>query len=308
MANVCVRMCESMYQLPTRVVCIILVLLQGGVLDYYLIHQKGVYWYAWIVADIAVAFVFIMAFVISYRHLMLVRKSSSRKTPIQTGSLPLGYFAWLSYASALAARVAIIYKEFAWKLDEANFFGPNTLKMSISLAGFVFLLLLLSHHDALTGSDRKHYIEELTATVVFDVLDSVDCLDVLFDKEDIEDFPDGLHIAIISIACINFILPALPLITLSSTHFGHRNVPRYMVVLHKLMLVFFVNLPLLIIRLLLWHALSKEISIFPVKNVVVIFLVFHDLYEKQKQKYTATDGEELEECDLNSQAFACPDD
>lgn len=295
MAEVFVRMCNSMYHIPIRILCLIIVLIQGVVLDYYLVEHKNIYWYSWIIADIAVIFVFVMAFIISYRHLLLAKSAVMKNTTIQTGSLPLGYFAWFVYAALLASRVAIIFRDFAWKLNEEDFFGPNTLKINISMAAFVFLLLLLSHHDAEIGSERKERIMEISGTVVFDVLDSVDALDILFDKEAIDDFPVHMDTAIIVIACINLLLPTLPLMTLSQTHFGHKIIPKEIAMLHKMMIVFLVNMPLLTIRLLLWNVLSNNISIFPVKNLIIIFLVFHDLYEKQREDIErrdrhATDG------------------
>ena len=296
MAAVCIKMCSSMYQIPMRILCTFLVLLQGVVLDYYLVYYKNNYWCSWIVADVALLFTFFMAFVISYRHLILAKESAERNTPIQTGPLPLGYFAWFVYSCLLAARVAIIFKDIAFQLKEEDFFGPNTLKICISSAAFVFLFLLLSHHNAETDSLRKIFINELTGTVVFDVLDSVDVLDVLFNHKAIEDFPVHLDTAIISIACINLVLPTIPLMTLSKTHFGHKKAPREILFLHKMLLVFLVNLPLLIIRLLLWHVLSKEISVFPIKNLIVIFLVFYDMFEKRKEEIER-DEREMDEFD-----------
>jgi hypothetical protein len=147
----------------------------------------------------------------------------------------------------------------------------------------------MSHHDAEPDTKRRHYIEEMTATVVFDILDSVDALDIMFEKSDIDDLPKGMGLCIISISCLNLILPVFPLCTLSRTHFGHHMKHETLVLLHKLSLVFVVNLPLLVFRLVLWHALSKEISIFPVKNVVVMFIVFQDLYERNRQRMRARD-------------------
>ena len=295
MANICIKMCESMYQIPTRVICIMFVVLQGAILDYYLIKHKNIYWYSWVIADLALVFVFTMAFIISYRHLILAKESAIKNLHVQTGGLPLSYFAWFVYSTLLAIRVAIIFKDFAWQLDEKDFFGPNTLKINIALAAIIFLLLLMSHNNASPRLEleRKHFITELTGTVVFDVLDSVDVLDILFDLKAIEDFPAHMDTAIIVIACLNFILPTIPLMTLSRTHFGHKSAPKDIMMMHKMLLVFLVNLPLLNIRLLLWHLLSREISVFPMKNVIVIFLVFHDLYEKKREKL------EREEASLN---------
>ncbi|KAH3819045.1 uncharacterized protein LOC127882141 [Dreissena polymorpha] len=284
MAEICLKVCQSMNQIPLRVLCILLAFLQGCVLNYYLVIHKNVHWYSWVVADIAVMLLMIVTFIISYRHLQLAKKSQRNQSPIQTGSLPLGYFSWFMYSVILATRVAIIYKDFAYKLVEEDFFGPNTLKITISMSAFVFLLLLLSHHNAESNSERKHMIAEITATVVFDVLDSIDALDIMFDEEAIKDFPGHFDTAILIIACVNLVLPTLPLMTLSQAHFGHKIVPRQIAMAHKMMLVFFVNMPLLGIRLVLWHGLDEDISIFPVKNLIVIFLVCHDLYEKRVEK------------------------
>ncbi|KAL4225806.1 hypothetical protein ACF0H5_013796 [Mactra antiquata] len=294
MANVFLQMCDSMYQIPTRILCLFLVILQGVILDIYLVKHKNIYWSSWIVADIAVILVFVMAFIISYKHLIVAKEAVIKNTQVQTGSLPLGYFAWFVYSGFLAARVAIIFKDFASDLTEEEFFGRNTLKITISLAAFVFMLLLMCHHNADQETDRHSYINELTGTVVFDVLDSVDVLDIMFEQEAIDDFPVHFETGIIVIACVNLILPTLPLMTLSKTHYGNKRAPKEVVMLHKMLLVFLVNLPLLIIRLLLWNFLSEEISIFPVKNLVVIFIVFHDLYEKRRSELNIEESLELE--------------
>ncbi|KAK3102084.1 hypothetical protein FSP39_008606 [Pinctada imbricata] len=68
--------------------------------------------------------------------------------------------------------------------------------------------------------------------------------------------------------------------------------------------------------MLVWHSLSKEISIFPVKNVIIMGLVFHDLYEKQREKvrrrqqsqdyYDAGEMRDLTDTDKPSKAFSDP--
>ncbi|XP_050413163.1 transmembrane protein 121B [Patella vulgata] len=265
--------------IPTRIITILLVILQGTILDYYLIKYNNWYWYAWIAADLALLFVFIMTFVISYRHLNLMRTST---TPVQVGSLPLVYFAWLVYSILLAIRVGLIFKDIAWKLKEEDFFGPNTLKVTISLAAVIFFLLLQSHHNAPCRSRREHQIENLTKTVVFDILDSVDILDVFFLRSAKDALLPGLEEGILVIACLNFILPTLPLMTLSRIHFGFKVIPRNIDILHRLLLLFFVNAPLLSIRLVLWHRLDQDISTFIVKNLFIIVVMLYELHKEFK--------------------------
>jgi hypothetical protein len=85
--------------------------------------------------------------------------------------------------------------------------------------------------------------------------------------------------AIIAIALINFFLPTIPLITLSKTKYGEAKLSHKLIMIHKVCLAFFVNLPLLITRMVLWHGLSRGISIFSLKNIIVIGMISFDLYE-----------------------------
>jgi hypothetical protein len=149
------------------------------------------------------------------------------------------------------------------------------------------MLFLSAHHDAKPGTEQKRYIEELTGTVIFDILDGVDSMEILFRKEFRDTFPPGLDDAIIAIACINFILPTVPLFTLSRTKFGVQKLSHRLVMLHKLILAFAVNLPLLITRLIQWHGFSMGISIFSLKNVIVIGMISFDFYEHKEGEEAA---------------------
>ncbi|ESO88784.1 hypothetical protein LOTGIDRAFT_165197 [Lottia gigantea] len=280
--------CGYLRLIPTRIITGLLVTLQGVIINYYLIYYNNWYWYAWISADIALIFVFITTFVVSYRHLQFLQTSSSSTTPAsRVGSLPLLYFTWLVYSLLLAIRVGLIFKNFAWKLKEENFFGPNTLKVTISLSAVVFFLLLQSHHDAPLNSRREHQIEKLTKTVIFDILDSVDILDALFSKSTKDVLLPGLEVCIIIIACLNLILPTLPLMTLSRIHFGYKITPRNIETLHRLLLLFVVNAPLLSIRIILWHKLDQDISTFIVKNIFVICVMLYEFYKEDQHRREA---------------------
>jgi EamA domain-containing membrane protein RarD len=50
--------------------------------------------------------------------------------------------------------------------------------------------------------------------------------------------------------------------------------------LHRLMILFAVNLPLLGVRLVLWHHEGLPVSSFIVKNLAVSFLIFYNFYER----------------------------
>ncbi|KAH3825708.1 hypothetical protein DPMN_127589 [Dreissena polymorpha] len=120
----------------------------------------------------------------------------------------------------------------------------------------------------------------LTTTVLFDILDGVDILENLFEKDVRESFPAGLARTMIVICCLNFMLPTLPLFTLAKTRFGLKKLPEKLELLHKIGVAYIVNLPLLITRMITWHGLSAGISIFILKNVIAIALVTFELVEE----------------------------
>lgn len=95
-------------------------------------------------------------------------------------------------------------------------------------------------------------------------------MEILFIKERRDTFPVGLDDVIIAVAIFNFILPTVPLITLSKTKYGQAKLSHKLVIIHKISLAFFINLPLLITRMVLWHGLGHGISIFSLKYIVVM--------------------------------------
>lgn len=279
MANFCTKCCKSIQHLPSRIFCIAVHFLQAAVLDYYLVTYKGRPWLACIAADLVVTWVFIACFVLSFKHLKKTRKNGTEDGEFEVASYSLVPLTWFIYATLLAIKVGICFKDFAFLLDEDIFFGPNTLKTTIALGGVVFTLLLATNHDAKPGSPRRKYIEELSGTVIFDILDCVDSMEILFLKEERDTFPPGLEDTIIAIALINFVIPTIPLATLSKTKYGKAKLSHKLVIIHKVILAFCVNLPLLITRMILWHGLSRGISIFSLKNFIVIVIISFDLYE-----------------------------
>ncbi|XP_046544495.1 transmembrane protein 121B-like [Haliotis rubra] len=275
-----VRCCGALNGIPARIMCILLLLAQGGILDYFLAkHQTPASW-AWIAFDLVNVGIFIASFIISRQHLALQKAGDE-----QTKAVTIGWLAWLVYSVSLVARMAIAFNKFSFRLSEKGFFGPNTLKTSLALASCVFVLLLTSHHDAPPASERKRYIEELTGTVVFDVLDTVDVLEVMFDKSSRDMFLPGLQEAVLAVAGLNLIIPTVPLITLSLTNFGHKKMPKRLVALHKLLVVLVVNVPNLIVRLVLWHGFSVGISPFILKNLILICIVLYEFYDHKEMKY-----------------------
>lgn len=287
MANCFIKCCRTVKFIPVRTFCILVLLLHTGFVDYYLVENKGINWLLFLIADVITLCLFIASFVVSYQQIASPRPDSEME---RTGSW-LGVGSWFLYSAIVATKAGIIFMDFADDLDENDFFGPNTLKTTLALAGVVFLLHLSSLHDAKPGSERRSYIEELTGTVIFDIMDCVDSMEPLFIKEDRKDFPPGLEEAIVTIACLNFVIPTIPLLTLTHTKFGHAKLPRRLVMIHKILLAFIVNLPLLVMRMILWHGLNHGVSIFSLKNVIVIAMISYDFYEHHEANIEGTSGQ-----------------
>ena len=187
--------------------------------------------------------------------------------------------AWFLYSVFLSARVAIIFWNFAYMLEEENFFGPNMLRTDIALASIVFFLLVLTHADTAPNSPRDTYINLVIGRVTLDVLDTVTLLEVLFFIESRIVISFELHKTIIAIACINLILPTIPLLILSKTQFGKERVPKILDTLHITLYLIAVNLPSLVVRLVLWHVHEQNVSVFVIKNVLSIGMTVKKIHD-----------------------------
>ena len=269
---------RCLHHWPTRTLCIILTLLQAASLSWLLMEHLSYNWAAMFASDAVVIAIFILSFIMS-TSVMHNEKRVDNLSFIDSRHQPMTYVAWVVYAVVLDIKVGVIFSEFSTDLDEEYFFGPNTCKTTLALAGLIFITFLNTQHNARDGQ-RKGLILELTATVLVDILDGVDNLDNLFEKDVRDTFPPGLDDAMIAVCCINFLLPTVPLLTLSFTRFGLHPLPENLEILHKLALAYLVNLPLLITRMITWHGLSQGISIFTLKNIIVISVVTFEVLEK----------------------------
>lgn len=282
------QLCDPCIFLPSRISVIILAILQGGILDYYLVHYNTNSWFFWIASDVAVIFSFVVAFFISYKELQYIYHSKASKGHIDAGSFPLSYFAWLVYSVLLSIRVGVIYKNFAHRIDSGVFFGCNMLKFTVAMAGIVFLLIISAHHKAQHGSPARHLINSLIIMVPFDIMDCVDILSIFFDDESKDSMGSILEWIVIFVACINLVLPTLTIMFLSNSHFGIHPISTMMKSLHRLLQIAAINAPLLSLRILLWHKQGEQISPFIVKNIVCIMMVAMDMYEQagiKKQEF-----------------------
>ncbi|XP_055877855.1 uncharacterized protein LOC106063828 [Biomphalaria glabrata] len=297
--NATVQLCSKIHHVPAAMMCVFLYILQASVLDYYLINFINILYICFLVADLFVLVALVVSII--YGHTKMDRQRSAELAQTRM-MFSLSWVSWLLININASAKIIIIVKYNAWPEEkDPSFFGPNVFKTAIALSSCIFLFLLTTQHDAPLGSDRRTYISDLTGTVVFDILDTVDILEVFFTEEDRDLLWNGLEEVILTQATMNLILPTVPLITLSLTHFGLDKPKRPMMYLHRLLVVLVVNLPNLLTRMILWHGLSVGISPFTLKNIILIGIAMYEFYEHKKEKLEDSRLNSLEIGDRNFQ-------
>ena len=268
--------CHGMaFRVFMSIICLCTLLFQGGILNYYLVMAYGAKHWAWWVADAAIFAIFVAAFVLSFRSMKImdeknVRRAMANQAPVVPGELPMGYMAWICYSIILSVRVWLLFWQAVQELKETDVFGPNLLKITIGLSCFVFLLLVNAHHDSDHGTSREAFIKQVVSGVTFDLLDTIAILEVLFINESHVFLTFALHRTILVIACLNITLPTLPLLVLSKTRYGRINLTKTFHVVHHLIYLMLINVPLFVIRMILWHVKSTSISVFLLKNLLSI--------------------------------------
>lgn len=260
-----------------RILALTLLALQAGVLDYFLIENLSLKSLAWLITDIFVLFVWILAMLGSTIPICKIFRGWLVKNP-KGNDFTSTYVAWVAYVVHFVPQIVIIFKLFTHELESEEFLSPNFLKLTLSITPMLFILLVYSHHKSRASFVRKTFVQVLVSSVTLNLFDSVEILEYLFDKEHIS-FSMGN--AIISFSCINFSLPVLALYELKHNEFYETGqVPAVSFkLMYVLSFLFFVDVPFLVIRVYLWYAFHLDVSILFAKNIVGIFLGFVEVYE-----------------------------
>lgn len=172
-----------MYHICCPLVCLVLVLLNSAILDFYLIRDStGRSQYMWIIADIAVIGVFLTAFVKAYKYFKQDKVDTPQPTGRQCyiGNLPFSYISWFTFSVFMSAKVYLIYKlpnsivsqaeRCKLTTKECTVFGPNTLKGGISLAALVFKMLVFSHIDVETSTAEYDFSQRMVGIAHLDII------------------------------------------------------------------------------------------------------------------------------------------
>ncbi|XP_013382003.1 uncharacterized protein LOC106152806 [Lingula anatina] len=297
--KILVEVCHKCYPWPIYIASLLLVIAQGSLLNFgYLVPHFQGDWFWWFVADMGITAGFIVTFHAAHKFHKRTKNVAPGQEPKPEGRLeggewqgllPLGYLAWLLYSGFLVARLVIIFKNIAGNLTEDVFFGPNFLKLVMAFTGPIFLLIVMSQHNAQLETRKRYYIQTLTVIVPFDIWDSIDFLEILFLYNHRSpmalNIPDSLQNIILAFSMINLILPFFCIVVLSKSYYGHR---RH--VLSKGWRINYVFLHILlldgafaVLRFILWAQYKVDISIFLIKNIVMIGVEVINVCELQQE-------------------------
>ena len=305
-----------LFQVLFRVGCILILILQSSIYDYFLAKHHGAHWASWIVADFFVLVMFLAALILSFIYFRIIergyRTSHVLLSPTSSvhrymGELPLGYLAWGVYSAVMVSKLVIIFKTIAPYLEEKQLFGPNLLKATIALSAVVFLLLIMCSSDAPPFTERRAYIDRLIAGSTLDIVDTTEFIEVLFTEESRLLLPFNVANSILAFGCINLLLPTVALAALSHTKLGRVTWSRVVKIVHCSLFLLLIDIPFLAIRLFLWHAHQSDISSFAVKNAIMIFLAVREISALLMDTDEA-DGQETDRAGWRreSQKYALP--
>jgi len=284
------HICRNLKHVPMKVLCVLLVVLQAFFLDSLLIlyfgHGQGsigtpcpkCYW--WIAGDVVIISLFVITFFMSYKNIEHHNKHKRLGKIHIRRVVPLSVVTWFLYSVYVSARVIVIFRlEINDLLKDDDFYGPQFLKTGIALTAVVFILFVASHHNAKENSKERLIINALMTSVTFDILDTVDFLDVLFPGETQYLLPFVLEHVVLAIAVLNLLRPTFSFCILYLNHFGATNLSRELSAMNAMVYTFFVNTPFMVVRMYLWHKLKVDVSVFLIKNFIMIFIGIHEVYE-----------------------------
>ena len=271
---------------------IILVILQGSILNYYIIanFKNNVHPYFLFIADFVCVFIFAGALTLSYQFLVkkqtlnvkkyifasnnLVRKFPTKRL----GVMPLSYGSWLFYSLVLFAKIIMIFtSNIPKEITTKHVFGTQLLQITIALSGIIFYLLVEGHNGYDRNSPRYSYVTHVCGKTGIEILDAVNVLALLLVDESNLPLTFTLETAVLILGSIDFLLPTLALYKLSLSDVNVDNLFLPMSILYSVLHLLMIDVPFLTLRIYLWCKYQKRASLFLMKNVFGIFVALRSI-------------------------------
>ncbi|KAK6012334.1 hypothetical protein OSTOST_22521, partial [Ostertagia ostertagi] len=292
----CLRGCLDIFSF---VICLILVIIQLGLIDYYyLTVLSDRIWYSWIGADALVIVVMLWLLVLALKY------NQTQMEEVWKSEICLDRMARLLIGAGRKSRhmfPPFLQRATTGPLDNNDkLFDDHLFKLGLSLSVLIFLFLLEAHHYTPLMSARQLYITYLTTAICLDLVDNIYFLDLLW--QSFVRICLWWDITILTVACVNFVMPTFALLKLRFGRF-----PRLLYISDKvwsLLYVLIVNGPFRGLRILSAKILLEgrsrgrryDPSLFAVKNIAMIYLAVRELwtrlqYWRMKRRATGSRGE-----------------
>ncbi|XP_074612748.1 uncharacterized protein LOC141868735 [Acropora palmata] len=192
------------------------------------------------------------------------------------------FVVWLAYVwIALIPLIGIIFggdDPIENKLNSEaffSFFGPNVLKMTLCVSPLLSLLLLSRGTDSMS---YRELIWLLSLRIALDLFDTVEMLEVVLEEDTVpHNIPRSFEYAIISFACISFILSPLHLMQVKTDDDGEWKYRKETSCTQRTLQTLVVNCVFLGLRLALSLEYGKDASIFIAKNGIIILLSLFEI-------------------------------
>ncbi|XP_077399483.1 transmembrane protein 121B [Vanacampus margaritifer] len=267
---------RSTRSLLYKVLCFLLLVLQGGVLDFYLIAFTDMYWCSWIATDLVVVSGWAIFFVKNARgkreRACGFHQKGSAYGGCNLGEFTYAYLAWLVHVIACTPKVALIL--------ETSILDHVADKVPCGLTGFKIVTLLSAPLlfclinaiiEDQNGATRHHSQSCFTSTCL-DLIDSFSLVEALLRNEIPTPY---IKYTVISAYFVALAAPVLWLYELTASELRCR----------WLWVRFFsagllVNAPLLVVRCFQVFVYQGPVSVFMFKNVFFLACKVLELAEQ----------------------------
>ncbi|XP_028810314.1 transmembrane protein 121B [Denticeps clupeoides] len=247
-----------------KALCFLLLVGQGGILDFYLIVFTDLYWCSWIATDMVVLSGWGIFFVKNARSKRERACGFHQKSSIfgcNLGEFTFAYLAWLIYVIACTPKVVLILETSILDLIALKVpFGVTGFKMIVLLSVPLLFCLINSIIEDLNGATR-YRSQSCFMSTFLDLLDSFVLVEMLL-KQEIPNL--YLRYTIISVYFVALGIPVVWLYELTASKMHCRWVwARFLVGA-------LVNAPLLVVRCFLIYLYKAPVSVFMLKNAFVL--------------------------------------
>ncbi|KAJ3612438.1 hypothetical protein NHX12_020714 [Muraenolepis orangiensis] len=258
-----------------KALCFLLLVLQGGVLDFYLIVFTDLYWCSWIATDLVVISgwgIFFVKNARSKRERACGFHQKSSMFGCNLGEFTYAYLAWLIYVIACTPKVVLVL--------ETSILELVALRVPCGVTGFRAVVLLsapllhcLIHAvtEDLNGATR-HRSHGCFLSTCLDLLDGFTLVEALLLKGDTP--PPYLKYTVISVYFVALGVPVVWLYELTASEMRCRWVWA------RFLSGVAVNAPLLVVRCFQVYVYNTPVSVFMFKNVFFLACKCLELVEQ----------------------------